>query len=267
MMTMNGSTSRLAPCSQSGNQLRADSHVVVNVCNMPITSPPASARGMEDKRPMSAAPNGATISVENLTGFNAPVMEPTRMPASPAVRAETIQLVSASRSGEYPRRIAPFSLPAAARVARPNFVKRYSSQRPRPSAMTNQVNQNASLAKGLPSPRKLLNRSFGKTSRGWGLSVPKFFSTMPCRYNIIPSEPMTLPSGAALRSGRNTRKWAITPNSTAISRPSPSDGMKPKDRVPSGPLLPMVMFTGMLRLRVGRMSTHGSTNVPLRRSE
>ena len=67
---------------------------------MPMTRPPASASGIDDRRPMSAAPNAAITSVVNFTGFSAPVIEPTRIPASPAVPVEMIQLASARRSGE-----------------------------------------------------------------------------------------------------------------------------------------------------------------------
>ena len=46
---------------------------------------------------------------------------------------------------------------------------------------------------------------------------PKCFWATPCRYSSTPTEPITLPSGAALRSGRNTRKWAIAPISAPIA--------------------------------------------------
>ncbi len=47
-----------------------------------------------------------------------------RITANPARTEATIQLIEPMRSGEIPTRSAPFSLPAAARVANPKRVKR-----------------------------------------------------------------------------------------------------------------------------------------------
>ena len=67
------------------------------------------------------------MSAVNPTGVIVPWMGPTMMTASVAVIDASTQLTAASRCGEYPSRTAPFSLPAAALVARPNRVNWYTA--------------------------------------------------------------------------------------------------------------------------------------------
>ena len=69
---------------------------------------------------------------------------------------------------------------------------------------------------GLPRPRKFWIVSSGTTFSGCGNELPKLISATPWRYSARPSEATTLPSGAAWRRGRNTRKCAASPNPTAI---------------------------------------------------
>ena len=56
------------------------------------------------------------------TGDSEPPNGPMMMAAKPATTEAMTQLAAARNSGEYPRRTAPFSLPAAARVAMPKRV-------------------------------------------------------------------------------------------------------------------------------------------------
>ena len=55
----------------------------------------------------------------NPTGVIVPAIGPTTITESVASTEAITQLMAARVCGEYPRRMAPFSLPAAARVARP----------------------------------------------------------------------------------------------------------------------------------------------------
>ena len=68
---------------------------------------------------------------------------------------------------------------------------------------------------------------------------------------------MTLPSAGALRSGRNTSRWASSPIAAAISKPrtTASHSLVPPSWI--------VMCTGRLSPSVGRMSTQGRASRPL----
>ena len=58
-------------------------------------------------------------------------------------------------------------------------------------------------------------------------SPPKFKLATDCRYSMMPTAPITLPSAGALRSGRNTRRWASRPRRQAISSASTAAGKLP----------------------------------------
>ena len=99
-------------------------------------------------------------------------------------------------------------------------------------------------------------------SRGLGLfRYLKLRFMMPVRYVSTPTEPMTLPRGVAWRSGRNTRKCTMRPRRTAISIARMNAGQKAT--LPS----PRSTTTGMFNQSVGRMSNHGKTSLPVRRSD
>ena len=66
-----------------------------------------------------------------------------------------------------------------------------------------------------------------------------------------------MPSGAALRNGRKTRKCAAKPNAAAISSAKISDGI-----IGQRPALESVILTGTLTVEVGKKSTRGRKNSP-----
>ena len=72
---------------------------------------------------------------------------------------------------------------------------------------------------------------------------------------MMPTAPMTLPSAGALRSGRNTSRWASRPMKQAIRSASTAAGKSPM-------LSPRLTVTGMFGLWPGMMSTHGKTRSP-----
>ena len=77
----------------------------------------------EVKPPVSAAASAGTMSKVSSVGSSG-MMPRTRMPMSPASMLPSTQFSPASRSVGIPSSTAPFSFPAAARVARPNRVNR-----------------------------------------------------------------------------------------------------------------------------------------------
>ena len=96
-----------------------------SVWTEPSAMPPATAIGIDlqaaDERGGQGRHDQSAVSP---TGVIVPPMGPTTITASvPSTDAMT-QLMAASFCGEYPRSTAPFSLPAAARVARPKRVNR-----------------------------------------------------------------------------------------------------------------------------------------------
>ena len=91
-------------------------------CAMPIARPAAVATP-KDCRPPSNAAARAGMTSNEVVGVR-PAMGSIRMIAAPARIDASAQLTLASRSGAMPDRSAPFSLLSAARVARPNRVKR-----------------------------------------------------------------------------------------------------------------------------------------------
>ncbi len=70
-----------------------------------------------------------------------------------------------------------------------------------------------------------------------------------------------MPNGAALRSGRKTRKWHISPMRAPINMASTKASQNP---VP--PPSPRVTVTGTFSQSVGRKSTHGNLICPFRRA-
>ena len=75
----------------------------------------------DERPPRSAAASAGTTSRLVVVG-SSPAIGSMRMTAKPASIEATIQFTAPTRSGEMPSSTAPFSLPAAARVARPNRV-------------------------------------------------------------------------------------------------------------------------------------------------
>ena len=120
----NGITSSAPGASTAGKKVWEVNHDPVIACSNPIAIPPATASGIDDRLPINAAPRAGTIKSVSLPTCRDPITEPARIPASPAIIAASIQLYNASRLGLYPSNTAPFSLPAAARVAKPMRVKR-----------------------------------------------------------------------------------------------------------------------------------------------
>ena len=90
---------------------------------MPMARPAAVVMANDSRPPSSAAASAGTTSSVVVVGWS-PAIGSMRMTATPASTEATAQLTAPSRSGEMPSSSAPFSLPAAARVARPNRVKR-----------------------------------------------------------------------------------------------------------------------------------------------
>ncbi len=88
----------------------------------PRARPPAMASGIDRRLPIRAAASAGTISAVRPIGVIVPWIGPTMITARVALTEAMTQLTAASVCGEYPSRIAPFSLPAAARVARPKRV-------------------------------------------------------------------------------------------------------------------------------------------------
>ena len=66
-----------------------------------------------------------------------------------------------------------------------------------------------------------------------------------------------MPSGAALRSGRNTRKCTASPRNAAIANARISDAV-----IGQPPSLSRVMRTGTFNESVGRKSSHGRNSSP-----
>ncbi len=87
----------------------------------------------------------------------------------------------------------------------------------------------------------------GKTLLGTGNELPKFNSATPWRYRARPSEATTLPSGAALRSGRKIRVWAAQPRKAAMANARTS-----ATTIGTEPLSLRVMRTGTFRSCVGQ---------------
>ena len=172
-MMMSGIASRAPDCNHDGNQDSPTIQVLVNVCNMPIINAPAMASGIEDMPPIRAAPSAGTMSAVNLPTVNEPVTVPARTPAAPARREARSQLKRASLSGEYPSKTAPFSLPAAARVARPTRVKRKIAHKTPPMMIAEAARASASTDTGKPSPRKFWKSlSLKRTASGLGMMDP-----------------------------------------------------------------------------------------------
>ncbi len=120
MITTNGRKLRTPVCIHAR---LPSNHVTFltssRVCTAPSAKPPATAIGMERRPPIRAAASAGTIRAVSPTGVIVPAIGPTMITESVASTEAITQLMAASVCGEKPSRTAPFSLPAAARVARP----------------------------------------------------------------------------------------------------------------------------------------------------
>ena len=105
-----------------------------SVCTDPSARPPATPIGIDLSPPISAAASAGTISAVSPTGVIVPPIGPTMITARVPITEAITQLKAARRWGEYPSNTAPFSLPAAARVATPKRVNRYPAQRTSPTS-------------------------------------------------------------------------------------------------------------------------------------
>lgn len=82
----------------------------------------------DSRRPSSAAASAGITSRVVVVGLM-PEIGSISTTATPPSTEATAQLIVPSRSGEIPSSRAPFSLPAAARVATPNRVNRKTAAR------------------------------------------------------------------------------------------------------------------------------------------
>ena len=89
---------------------------------MPMPRPAAAVRPNERKPPSRAAASAGTISRLVVAGLMLAIGA-MRITAAPASIVASIQLTAARRLGDRPMRTAPFSLSAAARVARPKRLR------------------------------------------------------------------------------------------------------------------------------------------------
>ncbi len=107
--------------SRSGIQLSSPRRLRISLCSMPMPSP-ASVVSVNERNPPSRAAARAGMISRLVVPGSRPEIGAMRITAAPASIAAIIQLMAASRSGEWPSSTAPFSLSAAARVARPKRV-------------------------------------------------------------------------------------------------------------------------------------------------
>ena len=101
-----------------------------------MARPAAVVIANDSSPPSSAAASAGMTSSVVVVGLS-PAMGSIRMTAIPASTEATAQHTEASRSGAMPSSSAPFSLPAAARVARPNRVNRNTA----PSSAATTIDQ------------------------------------------------------------------------------------------------------------------------------
>ena len=193
--------------SQSG------SHVVsgrtaqprMSDCTMPIATPAAVVMANDSSPPSSAAAS-AGITSSGVVVALMPAIGSIRITAMPAMTEATAQLTAPSRSGEMPSSSAPFSLPAAARVARPNRVNRNTA--PRTAAATTASSSSRSRFCVTVVPRRSIGSS-ARTGR-WRVATAPLTGnrsrTISCRYSSRPSDATTRARGAAWRSGRKTSR-------------------------------------------------------------
>ncbi len=142
-------------------------------------------------------------------------------------------------------RLAPFSFSSAARVARPKRVNVRIAQTTAPITSAQLAIQTKRYGR-LPRLRKSSMDVFrpdvpGRKPGFSRASAPKLMLATDCRYSMMPTAPMTLPSAGAFRSGRNTSRWASRPMRQAISSASTAAGKSPM-------LSPKLMVTGMFGL-------------------
>ena len=93
-------------------------------CVIAIPKAAAVVTQKELNLPRSAAARAGTMSSVTVNGSMKLLTEAARMPKAPVKTVDRTQFVPASRSGENPMSIAPFSFSAAARVASPKRMKR-----------------------------------------------------------------------------------------------------------------------------------------------
>ena len=179
-MTMNGSTSRTPVRKKLGNQSFDDQY-----CRRPWTAPsrrPAMvATVIERNPPRRAAPRAPTTRALRPIGVSEPCNGPAMIAATTPMTAAMIQLMAARRWGLKPSSTAPFSLPAAARVASPKRLKRKRAASPSPMASEMPAAMSVFLGTAEPRPRKFWRGSSGMMLSGWRPVPPKFSWATPCR--------------------------------------------------------------------------------------
>ena len=117
MMTINGRPSRMP---YSGHQLKSSCILVNVLCTIPMATPVNTVGQKFRNFPISAAPNaGIKKPKVKMEPFNC-TSGAAKIATTAPTTEEITQPEAARKSGECPRRTAPFSFSAAARVASPN---------------------------------------------------------------------------------------------------------------------------------------------------
>ena len=134
----------------------------------PIPSPARAVRAKDSSRPSRAAARAGTTSSGVVVGLM-PEMGSMRITATPASTEARAQQTEPSRSGEIPTSRAPFSLPAAARVASPKRVKRNRAARATVTTRTRAASSSRFWVTVVPSRR---TGSPGSTGRRAATPAP-----------------------------------------------------------------------------------------------
>ena len=171
-------------------------------CTMPSPKAAAVVMAKEEKPPINAAASAGTISKVNVTG-SAVTIGPASTPAPPASAPASAQLTAATRSGFHPVNASATSSSAAARLARPNRLNRYSAQAPAVATTTMPASHNRSLGRTtLPKCRGVDGRTRGTDTA----SAPYCNVTIACSATMTPTDARSRDNGGVARNGRNTAK-------------------------------------------------------------
>ncbi len=138
--------------------------------------------------------------------------------------ALSIQLASATRSGDTPLTNAPVWDSAAARVTKPNRVNRNppANTTANPTTVTARKNRSASSVTDPSS-----HRSAGKIAATLTGLVPCRIANTPCRTTSTPSDATALANGGASRNGRNTNTYRRPPSAAPTINEIATAGANP----------------------------------------
>ena len=172
---------RGSPACQSswGIQLHSVRRLRISDWAMPMARPAAVVSPNERNPPSRAAARAGTINRLVVPG-SSPAMGAMKITAAPASIEAIIQLMAASRTGECPSSTAPFSLSAAARVARPKRVRWNTTASTAVATATSPSSHSRSAGICTPATSMTVD---GRIASGLANAAP----WLPRRWSVMPN--------------------------------------------------------------------------------